>query len=210
MDGVIIDSEPFHWEVNKRIFNELGVTVSEAEYQQYIGTSNTDMWTTIKKRHCLGQTVAQLVAMQVDGNIDHMTTEPLLRVKGVVELIRALHSSGVPLALASSSPYRIIDIVLSAFDIRGCFDAVISGEDFKQGKPAPDIFLKASELLGVSPQSCVVIEDSTNGVLASEKAGMHSVGFINKNSGMQNLDKADFAINCFTGLSIQKLHDLVN
>jgi HAD superfamily hydrolase (TIGR01509 family) len=210
MDGVIIDSEPFHWEVNKRIFNELGVTVSEAEYQQYIGTSNTDMWTSIKHRHCLAQTVTQLVAMQVDGNIQHMKTEPLPEIQGVVELIRMLHSNGVPLALASSSPHRIIEMVLSAFDIRGYFDAVVSGEDFKQGKPAPDIFLKASELLGVSPQSCVVIEDSTNGVLASEKAGMHSVGFINKNSGMQNLDKADFTINCFSGLSIQKLHELVN
>jgi len=208
MDGVIIDSEPFHWIVNKRIFIELGVDISESEYQQYIGTSNTNMWTSLKKQYRLSQEVSDLVVMQVNGNIAYMETEEIPQVRGVVQLIGELSSNKIPLAIASSSPYRIIDMVVSGFNIRNNFSAIVSGEDFEHGKPAPDIFLKASQLLGVPPEKCVVIEDSTHGVTAAHAAGMRCVGLNNKNSGNQNLNGADMIINGFSELSIQKLQQL--
>jgi beta-phosphoglucomutase-like phosphatase (HAD superfamily) len=101
-------------------------------------------------------------------------------------------------------------MVLNRFGIISDFDVIVSGESFERGKPAPDIFLKASELLGIAPKYCVVIEDSTNGLLASLAAGMHCIGFINKNSGEQNLHGADFTINHFSGLSVKKIQGLVN
>ena len=80
MDGVIIDSEPSHWTVNKRIFTALGMDISESEYQQYIGTSNTNMWTSLKQQYNLSQEVSDLVAMQVNGNIAYMETEEIPQV----------------------------------------------------------------------------------------------------------------------------------
>jgi beta-phosphoglucomutase-like phosphatase (HAD superfamily) len=75
------------------------------------------------------------------------------------------------------------------------FDRVISGGSVKNGKPAPDIFLKAAGLLGVEPADCVVIEDSRNGVIAAKSAGMKCVGYKNPNSGVQDLSCSDLVVD---------------
>jgi HAD superfamily hydrolase (TIGR01509 family) len=205
MDGVIIDSEPFHWDVNKIIFKDLGIDVSFTEYQNYIGVSNTNMWTDLKNRHSLPQTVKQLVAMQVSGNIEFMKREQFEPINGGVALIQDLEKYGIAIALASSSPYNVINIVLDKFGIKSYFSAIVSGEDFLKGKPAPDIFIKAAELLNVSPKDCVVIEDATHGVAAAKAAGMKCIGFANKNSGNQDLTKADLIVTSMSAICVQNI-----
>lgn len=71
----------------------------------------------------------------------------------------------------------------------------MSGEEVKNSKPAPDIFLKAARLLEVAPSECLVIEDSQKGVQAAKQAGMKCIGFINPNSGCQDLSRADLTVN---------------
>jgi HAD superfamily hydrolase (TIGR01509 family) len=203
MDGVIIDSEPFHWEVNKRIFGFLGIHVPDEEYRQFIGTSNTDMWTAIKRKFGLAQPVSELTAMQQSGNIEYMKNNRIDSVCGAVDLIHYLKKEKILIALASSSPYTVIDIVLHTLNLKNCFDIIVSGEDFKNGKPAPDIFLKTAMLLHVSPEQCVVIEDSTHGVHAAKEANMKCIGFFNKNSGCQDLRRADVVISDFSVLDFQ-------
>jgi beta-phosphoglucomutase family hydrolase len=209
MDGVIIDSEPFHWEVNKRIFTSLGIDVSEEEYCRYIGVSNTNMWTSIRRGHGLGQSVEELVQMQVNGNIDFMKRERVDPVEGVIDLIAGLKYAGLLLGIASSSPYRIIEMVLEKFNLRGFFDGMVSGEDFKNGKPAPDIFLAAAEMLKVSPEQCVVIEDATHGVEAAKAAGMKCIGFKNTHSPGQRLEKADMIVDDFKSIGVRDIFSLM-
>jgi HAD superfamily hydrolase (TIGR01509 family) len=197
MDGVIIDSEPFHWEVNKRIFKSLGIDVSDEEYYRYIGVSNTNMWTAIRHGHGLRQSVGELVEMQVNGNVEFMKRERVDPVDGVIALIVALKEAGLLLGIASSSPHRIIELVLEKFSLRRYFNGVVSGEDFKNGKPAPDIFLAAAAMLKVSPGECVVIEDATHGVEAAKAARMKCIGFKNIHSPGQKLGKADMIVDDF-------------
>jgi beta-phosphoglucomutase family hydrolase len=210
MDGVIIDSEPFHWKVNKKIFRDLDIRVSVEEYQNYIGVSNTDMWTDLKKKFRLPHAVDQLVAMQVGGNVEFMEQEHFEPIDGVVALIRNLEKNAVAMALASSSPHKIITMVLDKFAIKSSFSIIVSGEDFKKGKPAPDIFLKAAELLFVSPKDCVVIEDAAHGVAAAKAAGMKCVGFANGNSGNQDLGKADLIVSALNALTLENITALAN
>jgi beta-phosphoglucomutase family hydrolase len=205
MDGVIIDSEPFHWEVNKRIFAALGIDVSEEEYCRYIGVSNTNMWTAIQRSRGLRQSVEELVRMQVNGNIDFMRNERVDPVEGVIDLIAGLDHAGLLLGIASSSPYRIIEMVIEKFDLRRYFDGIVSGEDFKNGKPAPDIFLAAAALLKVSPGQCVVIEDATHGVEAAKAARMKCIGFKNIHSPGQKLEKADMIIDDFKAVGVHEV-----
>jgi beta-phosphoglucomutase family hydrolase len=205
MDGVIIDSEPFHFEVNKRLFAALGITVSTGEYEGFIGVSNTAMWTAIKAKHGLVQSVKDLVALQVDGNIDFMNSGRVDCVPGVLDLINGLKKERFLLGLASSSPYTIIEMVLNRFGIRSVFDCVVSGEDFKNGKPAPDIFLKTAQVLNVPPAQCVVIEDATHGVQAAKAAGMKCIGFNNPNSPGQDLAPADMVVGDLKELSVQRI-----
>jgi HAD superfamily hydrolase (TIGR01509 family) len=205
MDGVIIDSEPFHLEVNRKIFRQLGISVTTEEYDTYIGVSNTNMWTAIKSRHGLVQPVKELVDMQVTGNIGYMKKERIYPVVGVVDFIKELDSMNIKIALASSSPYSVIDIVLDTFGIKKFFNAIVSGEDFIKGKPAPDIFLKAAKLLSIKPEDCVVIEDSSCGVSAAKAAGMTCYALRNPNSGNQDLSPADMVFGRFVDIDVQHI-----
>lgn len=99
-----------------------------------------------------------------------------------------------------------IDLILKKLDIEKYFDFVVSGEQVVKGKPEPDIFLKVADHYGRQPNDCIVIEDSTNGVLAAKAAKMFCIGYYNPYSGNQDLTKADLIIDNFKD---QKLFDLI-
>ncbi|MEO0292787.1 MAG: HAD family phosphatase [candidate division WOR-3 bacterium] len=208
LDGVIIDSEPFHYEVNKKIFAHLGINMSEKEYESYIGTSHEYMWSKIKRKYNLPQAVSELVNMQVSGNINYIKNEKIEGIEGVVSLLSRLKKANIKMAIASSSPKEVIELVINKLKISQYFSAIVGGEELKRSKPAPDIFLKAAERLKVEPANCVVIEDSENGVKAAKAAGMKCIGFKNPNSGNQNLKKADFIIEKYSSLKMSSLRNL--
>ena len=95
--------------------------------------------------------------------------------KGCVEIITALQAMGVPYAIVSSSNRSVIDFYLQHSPLADTFSTIVSGDLGLESKPAPDCFLKGAELLGVSPQSCCVVEDSIHGLRAGRNAGMHTV-----------------------------------
>jgi HAD superfamily hydrolase (TIGR01509 family) len=205
MDGVIIDSEPFHYQVNRDLFRRLGIAVAAADYQSYIGVSHASMWSDLKRKHGLPHSVTELVEMQVKGNEDYLSRHPIAPVPGIVSLLETLRCNGIRIGLASSSSMATIELVLMNLGLRSFFAEVVSGEDFPFGKPAPDIFLHTAERLGVGPASCIVIEDSYHGVMAAKAAGMRCIGFQNPNSGCQDLTMADLVVQQITDLSWEKL-----
>ena len=209
MDGVIIDSEPFHWEVNKKIFKILGLRVSKKDYKKYIGTSNTNMWTDLKSQYHLPQSLKKLVDMQGSGNVDFLRENQFGPIEGISALLSELKKKSIDIALASSSPSVAIAIVLKKFHFEKYFSVVVSGEDFKKSKPAPDIFLKTARLLRVSPAHCVVIEDSTHGIAAARAAGMKAIGFANKNSWDQDLSRADLVIDDLRKLNVERIRGII-
>lgn len=116
-------------------------------------------------------------------------------VDGSPELVRALARRGYRMAVASSSPMYEITEVVAALGLDGCFEFLISGETVEHPKPAPDIFLQAAAHMGVSPEDCIVIEDSSNGVRAAKAAGMTCIALRNPDSGNQDLTPADIIID---------------
>jgi HAD superfamily hydrolase (TIGR01509 family) len=127
---------------------------------------------------------------------------------GILELLSNLKKEGIKIGLASSSPLETINLILEKFEIKDYFDAVISGEDLKRGKPAPDIYLKAAELLSVCPENCIGIEDSNHGVCAAKSAGMKCVGLQNTNSGNQDLSNSDLKVDSIEQLNTLMLKNL--
>jgi len=106
------------------------------------------------------------------------------------EFVKRLNGK-VKLAIASSSSIASIERNMEQLGLRKYFDKVVSGVTVDKPKPAPDVFLKAAEELGVKPEECLVIEDSCNGVKAAKAAGMACIGYVNPNSGEQDLSEAD-------------------
>lgn len=178
MDGVIIDSEPLHSRLETQIFDELGITVSPDEHQSYLGTNSTQMFTEIKKRHHLPQSVPALVENERRRFLELLTTQGVPLISGIHPLLHRLAAAGFKLALASSAPHEQIDAVMEIGALAPFFPVRVSGDDVPMSKPHPEIFLRAAAALRARPEHCWVIEDSEAGVLAAERAGMRCIALL--------------------------------
>jgi len=178
MDGVIVDSEPHHERVFYEVLRELGHGPEHGmRFADYVGRSDFEMWVDYAARHKPAQTVPELVAMKRSRIIQVLRQEQPL-FPGVVDLIEEL-APHYALAVASGSEHPVIETVLAIKELRRFFSAVVSSSDVTQGKPAPDIFLRAARLLEVPPADCWVIEDSKPGVAAGLAAGMRVIAVTN-------------------------------
>lgn len=197
MDGVLIDSEPMHARVAMMVLKEYGITVTNDYICTFIGTTNRKMFETMIDDFHIDATVEDLLTLDAKILKKVHEEEGYPAIEGTKELIIDLYNNGIKLAIASSSSAAMIEEVTNALGIRKYFTKLVSGANIKHPKPAPDVFLMAAKELGVDPSECMIIEDSMHGVVAAKAAGMKSIGFINKNSGNQDLSKAFVLIESF-------------
>lgn len=210
MDGVIYDSEPIHFLLEKEIFRNLGIEVSEEEHHSFVGTSSYYMWEALKNKYELKQLIDDLVKLERGGYLEILINKKkeLSPIEGVVGLIEMLKNNNLKLAVASSSSLEVIERVVDLFGFGIYFDNLTSGDCVERSKPEPDIFLYSANKLGIDPADCLVIEDSYHGVKAAKKAGMKCIGYRNMNSGDQDLSKADFIIENYDSIDIELLKSL--
>jgi beta-phosphoglucomutase len=202
MDGVIVDTEPVHRYAYYKQFEELNIEVTEAMYTSFTGFSTRNTFQTLKEQFQLKHEVEDLIQRKRSIFNDAFDTkEDLELLEGVRTLIEDLHQNGIQLILASSASKVTIDRVFSRFGLHDFFTHVVSGEDFPKSKPHPAIFEHAASLSVAPKESCIVIEDSTNGVKAAKAAGIFCVGYISEHSKDQNLADADVIINHFKELN---------
>ena len=207
MDGVIIDSEPTHMKLENETYKKLGIEVTGDEHLSFVGATSHYMWEALKNKYKLSQTLEELIEYERSKYFKYLNSDEceITLIEGVKELIEDLHENGVNLAIASSSPLNVIEAIAKKFQIEEYFEVFVTGDYVKKSKPEPDIFIFASEKLGVSPENCVVIEDSHNGVRAAKKAGMKCVGFNSDVAGRQDISMADLVINSFKEVNYIKL-----
>lgn len=174
MDGVLADSQGLHARCERAVLFRYGIELSEAEIsRQYGGTTDREFFTAVLSKHGLSIEYQPLIRAKWQAML--ALAPNIQPIPGASDLVSALRTLGVKLAVASGSPLDFIESTLRACAMRGAFDAVASGEEVRQGKPAPEVFLLAAERLHVSPEQCVVIEDSLSGILAARRAGMKCV-----------------------------------
>jgi HAD superfamily hydrolase (TIGR01509 family) len=123
--------------------------------------------------------------------------EDLYLIDGVLALIQDLHKNGLQLVLASSSAKVTIQRIFNRFHLHDYFTHIVSGEDFPKSKPHPAIFEHAAKLSQTSVNNCVVIEDSTNGIMAAKAANIYCIGYDSFNSKLQDYSQADMVIKDF-------------
>ena len=211
MDGVLADTEPIYMEITRDLSANFGVTLSSDQLLSYVGIPASRMWSEIRSRFQIQQPLSELIRLEKDRQMQVLGgMKPIPEIPGVRPLLEELDQMGTLMAVASSSSREIVELILSKLAIRHFFTATVSGKDASQGKPAPDIFLKAAAALGVEPGKCVVIEDSPPGVDGAKKAGMTCIGFANPNSGEQDLTSADLILKDFSPQSRLKVKELVS
>jgi beta-phosphoglucomutase family hydrolase len=202
MDGVIIDSEPIYFKIQNKIYSQLGISITPSEYDEFIGAGMHLMWQILKRNKNLNQSIEELIAMNnyiVYKSFKEMTH--LSPMPNFIDFIDKCDNKKLKIALASSTAKRTINAILDNLNIHHYFDEIVSCEEVKLGKPAPDIFLAAAQRLNVNPENCIVIEDSTNGIKAAKDAGMYCIALRNENYANQDLSIANIVLNNFNQIN---------
>jgi HAD superfamily hydrolase (TIGR01509 family) len=201
MDGVLVDSEPFNFEIENRQFLLNGISVTDEEHRSYLGTASNEMWIKIAENHRLNLPVENLIEQNRIESIRYFKELAEIPVMpGLVELLEKLQAKNCPTAVASSSFPEIIDLILLKTGLRKYFQVVVSSQEAGKSKPEPDVFLLAAQKLGVDPENCLVIEDSQNGIKAAHAAGMRCIAFHGSGSDPEKQNGADAIIQHFSKL----------
>ena len=178
MDGVIVDSEPRHERAFREVFTEMGYGETHGiHFPEYYGRSDRALWVDFIAKHKPTQSLDELSAWKQRKFLEMIRQDQPI-FEDLPQLVERL-SLVYKLGLASGSYHEVIDAILSLKDLRKFFPVVVSVQDVPHGKPAPDVFLRAAELLKVNPQECCVIEDSAAGVEAAIAAKMTVIGITN-------------------------------
>ena len=192
MDGVIIDSEVVYIDFFKRVLEDFDVEISEEDLFSLAGLSQqkTDEFLE-SKLHRKPEEVYDLMKNYIDADkIDYSS----LVMDGFYPLLKELKRKNFKLALASSSPKNTIKLVLKELNLEDEFDVVISGEDFVESKPNPEIYTKTCKILGVRPQDAIAIEDSDYGIESAKNAGLTVIARREDRFNFKQ-DKADFIVD---------------
>ena len=206
MDGVIVDTEPVHHYAYFQHFTELNIDVTPEMFTTFMGFSTRNTFQKLKELFSIDQDVEDLIQRKrAIFNDAFDNKEDLTLLDGVEKLIKDLHANGIELIVASSASKVTIDRVFKRFGLHQYFSHIVSGEDFPNSKPHPAIFEFAADI-SISPkENCIVIEDSTNGVLAAKAAGIFCIGYNSEHSERQDLSKADIVVNHFDELDYRKV-----
>jgi beta-phosphoglucomutase family hydrolase len=203
MDGVLVDSEPFHIEIEKQQFRQYKLSVSKEEHAQYMGVASDVMWKEIAEHHSINVSVEDLIeqfkikSIRYFSELDEIPVMP-----GLIDLLEKLRSKNFPMAVASSSYPEIIKIILEKTGLRKYFDVVVSSQEAGKSKPEPDVFLLAARKLGIPAKDCLVVEDSANGIKAAQAAGMSCVAYQGAGANSQSQKEADAVVRSYAQLAM--------
>lgn len=173
VDGTLVHNMPLHTQIWLTFLAEFGVQISpEKFHQQTAGKTSREVIRLMLGNHLSDAEVQQ---HGEEKELRYRSTYQPQAVPGLYEFLAQAHQKKLPMAIASAGGPRNIALILDGLQIRNYFQVVVSGEDVKNGKPHPDLFLAAASRLGVDPADCLVFEDAWYGVEAARRAGMRSV-----------------------------------
>ena len=207
MDGVIIDSEPLWSKAEQQLLARRNLRYSPQLKTVMMGLDSSEAVGFLIKHYDLKESVGDVVEER-NQLIAGLFRELLRPMPHALQLVRSVHAAEIKTGLASSSPKELVDLALGRLNITGLFDLILSGDQVARGKPAPDIYLTAARKLGVSHESCLVIEDAPHGVAAAKAAGMCCLA-ISTSASEPELAAADRVVGDFDQVDLALLQDLV-
>ena len=176
MDGTLIDSAEYHWLTWRDTLAGEGHALTDEQFASWFGQRNDAI---LRRYFGEGITPAEISRL---GEAKEAAYRDMVRGRGIEPLpgvrqwLARLRDTGWCQAVASSAPPANIEVIIEVLGLDGVFDAWVSAEEVAHGKPAPDVFMRAAEKLGVPPARSVVVEDAPAGVEAGRRGGMRTVG----------------------------------
>lgn len=197
LDGVLWDGEPLYHEGFNIVLRPYAVTVTPEEYSNIIGSSVEAAWEWVLRAKGIGEPVEKFLPIYDDAVME-LLSHPVEPLPGVREVLRELHARNVPVGLASASLRNWIDATLAGLGLAGEFQTTVGADEVAHAKPAPDLYLKAAENLGVDPRRSVAVEDTRTGVRSAKAAGMYVIQVRASSTALPPIDEADAVIEDYS------------
>jgi beta-phosphoglucomutase len=174
MDGVLADTGPIHYQSWVKIAKEIGKRFSIELFKSTFGKQSIPIIRNLVGNY-IDEDLVRTWADLKEKYYREMVKNNIVPLPGVLRLLEELKLLKFKLAVGSSGPPENVNLLLNSLEIAHYFNTVITASDVKIGKPAPDVFLIASEKLKVMPYNCIVIEDAPVGIEAAKNAGMKCI-----------------------------------
>ncbi|MFN0121415.1 MAG: HAD family hydrolase [Blastocatellia bacterium] len=182
LDGTLIDSVEYHWAAWRETIAAEGFDISYEQFTADFGKRNDEILRLRVRADLPAAEIARVSLAKEQIYRELVRSRGLDLLPGARHWLAQVRARGWRQALGTSAPRGNIDAVFAATEIEMFFDAVMSAEQVRHGKPAPDVFLAAAAALGVAPARCIVVEDAPAGIEAGRRAGMRTVGVLTTHS----------------------------
>ena len=210
MDGVLVDSNPFHIQKWKEFLHERGIPYNAEDLPtQILGVRNDTAF-----RHFLGPQLRKDEVKELSEDLEarfraafRSHARPL---PGLMALMDECHAEAIPMGVASSAMAKNVDFVVDTLKLRPYFTSIVTGDDVSRPKPDPEIYLKTAEKLRLAPAKCVAFEDSFVGIESAKGSGMKCVAIASAFPAeeLRRQTQADLVENSFEELSLARLRKL--
>ena len=210
MDGTLVDNLAYHFAAFDAYAQREGFTLLEPVTLKINGMHSNDIFPMILGDKVVAEYGLDRLNREKEEVYREMYRPHIKPIAGVMELLRAAKAAGVKCAIGSSGCRDNVEMIIEGLGIADLIDASISGSDVTHGKPHPEIFTKAHELLGLKAEECVVVEDAVNGILAGIAAGCKCIA-VTTTASAEVLSEAGASM-CFEDYStvtIEKIDNLL-
>lgn len=199
LDGVIVDTGPFHKQSWYDLAEKEGFVMSDELFYSTFGMQNYQIIPKLAGKKMSRDEIDRMSDWK-EQRYRELIAGKLLLLDGVKSLLEDLKQNSFALAIGTSAPRANLNFMLEHIPLGDCFDVYVTGEEVTSGKPAPDTFLKAAEKLSIPAGKCIVVEDAVAGVHAGKAAGMAVVAVTNTTERAR-LAQADLVVDSLTELS---------
>jgi beta-phosphoglucomutase family hydrolase len=206
-DGVVIDSSAQHVRSWELLSEEIGKPLPDGHFKKGFGKKNQEIIPNLLRWSDDPIEIERLGDRKEELYRELVRDQGVRVLPGARELLSALREAGIPRSVGSSTPLSNLNALFAATGLGELFDAIVCGDDVKNGKPAPDVFLLAAQKLGLAPAGCLVIEDAHVGIAAAHAAGMKVLAVATTHP-LEELTSADAAVASLAEITPERLRQI--
>ncbi len=211
MDGTMVDTEVFHSMAYEEVLKHFGADYKhrfEDMDMKRRGLLHSDVAKMTIAEFNLGITVEEFLEYRKKAYMNKLLSTDITPRENLIPFLEDLKARGIKLAVASSSFQDEVQYVTEKIGVHRYFEEFVSGDQIVNGKPAPDIFLRAAELLGQNPDDCIVFEDACAGIKAGNSANMAVIAYKTEDTKIEELKEAYYICTNYGQLSYKALEEL--
>ncbi len=190
-DGTLVNSEPVHYRMWAQVLQRYGLALTEQQYKaHYAGVPTPANAIDLVRRFGIDESPERLAEAKNAATREYLDRQAFPLMSGVEEAISCFHNAGLKLAVVTGASANGVQTTLRVNEFTDYFSAVVSGDDVRASKPAPDCYFLALERLGVTAAECLAIEDTQHGLEAAFRAGINCVALPTEMSRHQDFRSA--------------------